>query len=102
MTKTGRVRLASFFLAIILIAAVAAFFAVDVRTDLYMPGQFPPFFLIHGATERGLEFSFMGGDYLLSAEPFRAAEEFIKKYRAFLPVESRLAMFITQIMMENV
>ena len=80
----------AFCLGAILIGTILGFAAVDMNTDLYMPGLFQPLFAVMPGTDDGVTVSVMGHNFTALAPPPEDSHAQLYQWRGLLPPELRL------------
>ena len=89
--KNTRAFIGAFLITAVCIGGVCGFIAVDLRTERYMPGEFPPIFLISGMDENGVDIAWMGKLYHVDAREARKIQEKLREYRGLIPRTARIA-----------
>ena len=89
--KNTRAFFGAFLVSLILIGAVCGFMVVEIRTERYMPGNYPPMFLVSNMDEKGADIAWMGHSYRIDAQTISDMQMDAWKYRAMLPGTVRLA-----------
>ena len=80
----------AFCLGAILIGTILGFAAVDMNTNLYMPGLFQPLFAIMPGTDDVVTVSVMGHNFTALALPPEDSHTRLYQWRGLLPPELRL------------
>jgi len=75
-----------FVITTICIGTLCGFAVVDLSADRYMPGRFAPMFAVTAIESQGVDFSFMGKQYSLYAEPANRIAEVLYPYQGLLPL----------------
>ena len=91
MPRKVKAFVSGFLIAAISISAICGLVAVDILSGRYMPGVTEPMFLISNVGPHGVDISFMGQRYSISASALAELQQSLWPYRTLLPRSIRMS-----------
>ncbi|MCL2580600.1 MAG: hypothetical protein FWE32_11340 [Oscillospiraceae bacterium] len=78
-------------LTLVFIAMICGLLVVDMSSERYMPGMFPPIYTVDRLDAGGVSFYWLGRSYIIESRRLIEAGEFIRPWRGLIPRSIRLA-----------